>query len=57
MRSSPLPKAIFFACLGFGKALGQSVPDIGKDANIKGRDAVTMIRDVFFGVFPGLENK
>jgi phospholipase C len=50
----PLPRAIFFACLGLGKALGQSVPDIGQDADIKGGEAVTMIRSMFFDVFPGL---
>jgi phospholipase C len=50
----PLPKAIFLACLGLGKALGQSVPDVGPDADIRGAAAVTMIRDMFFEVFPKL---
>jgi phospholipase C len=50
----PLPRAIFFACLGLGKALGQSVPDIARDADVKGAEAVTMIRNMFFNVFPGL---
>jgi hypothetical protein len=53
----PLPRAIFFACLELGKALGQSVPDIGQDTNIKGGEAVTMIRDMFFQVLPGLRSK
>jgi phospholipase C len=50
----PLPRAIFLACLGLGKALGQSVPDIGPAADIRGGPAVTMIRDMFFEVFPRL---
>jgi phospholipase C len=54
---APLPRAIFSACLGLGKALGQSVPDIGQDADIKGGEAVTMIREMFFQVFPGLQSK
>jgi len=52
----PLPKAIFLACLGLGKALGQSVPEIGQDTNVKGAEAVTMIRNMFFGVFPNLRS-
>ena len=52
----PLPRAIFSACLGLGKALGQSVPDIAQDADVKGGDAVTMVRDMFFNVFPGLQS-
>jgi phospholipase C len=51
-----LPRAIFFACLGLGKALGQSVPDIPEDTAMKGGEAVAMIRDMFFNVFPGLRN-
>jgi phospholipase C len=51
-----LPKAIFLACIGLGKALGQSVPDIGPDADVKGGEAVTMIRSMFFEVFPGLHS-
>jgi phospholipase C len=52
----PLPRAIFSACLGLGKALGQSVPDIAQDADVKGYDALTMVRDMFFNVFPGLQS-
>lgn len=52
----PLPKAILFACLGLGKALGQPVPDIQPDADIKGGEAVAMVRDMFFNVFPGLRS-
>jgi phospholipase C len=52
-----LPKAIFLACMGLGKALGQSVSDIGPDADVKGGEAVTMIRDMFFDLFPGLRSK
>jgi phospholipase C len=54
---APLPKAIFLACLGLGKALGQSVPDIEQDTDIKGSEAVTIVRDMFFNVFPGLQTK
>jgi phospholipase C len=53
---NPLPRAIFFACLELGKALGQSVPDIPKDTDMKGADAVAMIREMFYKVFPGLQN-
>jgi phospholipase C len=53
---SPLPRAIFFACLGLGKALGQSVPDIPEDTDMKGGDAVAMVREMFFKVFPGLQS-
>jgi hypothetical protein len=54
---NPLPRVIFFVCLGLGKALGQTVPDIPKDTDMKGADAVTMIREMFFQVFPGLQSK
>jgi phospholipase C len=53
---TPLPRAIFLACLELGKALGQSVPDIAGDAEIKGGAALAMIRDMFFNVFPGLRS-
>jgi phospholipase C len=53
---NPLPRAIFFACLELGKALGQSVPDIPRDTAMKGADAVAMIRGMFFKVFPGLQS-
>jgi len=53
---APLPRAIFFACLGLGKALGQSVPDISPDADIKGGAAVATIRDMFGHIFPNLQS-
>jgi phospholipase C len=53
----PLPRAIFFACLGLGKALGQAVPDIGQDAATKGAEAVATIRGLFGHIFPGLRSQ
>jgi phospholipase C len=52
----PLPKAIFTACLGLGKALGKPVPNIADVVNMKGPEAVTIVRDMFFDLFPGLRS-
>jgi phospholipase C len=54
---SPLPRAIFFACLELGKALGKPGPDFTPDANIKGAEAVATIREMFVQVFPGLRSQ
>ncbi len=52
----PLGKALFFAYLALGKSVGQSVPDIAPDADIKGAEAIAIIRDEFGHAFPGLRN-
>ena len=52
----PLGKALFFAYLALGKSVGQSVPDIAPDADIKGAEAIAIIRDEFGHTFPGLRN-
>ena len=44
---SALGKALFFGCLALGKELGQAVPDIGKDADIKRGEAIATIDDLF----------
>jgi hypothetical protein len=54
---APLPKAIFFACLALGKALGVGAPDIAEDADIKGGEAVATIRDMFGHIFPELQHQ
>jgi phospholipase C len=51
----PLPKAIFEACLGLGKALGQPMLANSLDPNIKGNEAVAIVREMFMQVFPGLK--
>jgi phospholipase C len=51
----PLPRALFSACLGLGKALGQSVPQSAQITDISGGDAITIVREMFFKVFPGLQ--
>jgi phospholipase C len=53
---APLPKAIFEACLGLGKSLGQPVPSAALDPNIKGSEAVATVREMFMRVFPGLKS-
>jgi hypothetical protein len=55
LRLGPLPKAIFEACLGLGKALGQPMPANSLDPNIKGNEAVAIVREMFMQVFPGLK--
>lgn len=49
-----LPRAMFFAFLGFGRKLGQPVPDVSPDAPITGADGLAMVHDVFGHMFPNL---
>ena len=54
---SALGKALFFGCLALGKELGQAVPDIGKDADIKRGEGIATIDDLFGHMFPGLQSR
>jgi len=49
-----LAKGLFFALLALGKELGQSVPDVSPDADIKGAEGIAIIRDTFGHMFPHL---
>ena len=54
---SALGKALFFGCLALGKELGQAVPDIGHDADIKQGEAIATIGDLFGHMFPSLQDR
>jgi phospholipase C len=54
---SALGKALFRGCMGLGKELGQAVPDIGHDADIKRGEAVAMISELFGHMFPALQSR
>ena len=49
-----LPRALFFAFLGFGKKLGQPVPDVSPDAPITGAEGLAIIHEMFGHMFPNL---
>ena len=49
-----LARAMFFAFLGLGKGLGQTVPDVRPDATITGAEGLAMIYDMFGHMFPNL---
>lgn len=52
-----LAKAMFFAFLGLGRELGQTVPDIGPDTAHTGAEGLAMIHDMFGHMFPNLNNQ
>ena len=54
---SGLGKAILHAALAFEKSLGASVPTISPDAKLTGAEAINIIRDTSFRLFPGLRAK
>jgi hypothetical protein len=45
---------MFFAFLGLGQGIGQTVPDISPDATISGAEGLGMIHDMFGHMFPNL---
>jgi phospholipase C len=49
-----LARAMFFAFLGLGQGIGQTVPDISPDATISGAEGLGMIHDMFGHMFPNL---
>jgi phospholipase C len=49
-----LPRALFFAFLGFGKKLGQPVPEVSPDAPITGAEGLAIIHEMFGHMFPNL---
>ncbi|GAA4996595.1 alkaline phosphatase family protein [Yinghuangia aomiensis] len=51
-----LPRALFFAFLGLGRELGQTVPDIAPDATLTGSEGIAMIHAMFGHMFPNLGN-
>ena len=54
---SVLGKGILHAVLEFEKSLGARVPAIWPDANVTGAEAVAIMRDTAFDLFPGLRTK
>jgi hypothetical protein len=54
---SVLGKAILHAGLAFEKMLGASVPTIPPDAELTGAEAIDILRDTSFRLFPGLRPK
>jgi phospholipase C len=54
---SVLGKGILHAVLEFEKSLGARVPAISPDANVTGAEAVAIMRDTAFDLFPGLRTK
>ncbi|MGJ7507599.1 alkaline phosphatase family protein [Variovorax sp. GT1P44] len=51
---SPLGKALVHSMLALEKSLGAAVPTVAPDANLTGAEAIAMIRDDAFKLFPGL---
>jgi phospholipase C len=51
---SVLGKGLLHASLAFEKTLGARVPTIPPDADLTGAEAVAIIRDTAFSLFPGL---
>ena len=54
---SVLGKAILHGALALEKSLGASVPTIPPDAKLTGAEALGMIRDTSFKLFPGLRRR
>jgi phospholipase C len=54
---SVLGKGILHAVLEFEKSLGAQVPTISPDTNVTGAEAVAIMRDTAFDLFPGLRTK
>ncbi|HEX9169100.1 MAG TPA: alkaline phosphatase family protein [Roseiarcus sp.] len=54
---SVLGKAILRAGLEYEKMLGAHVPVISADTDITGAQAISMLRDIAFDLFPGLRTK
>jgi phospholipase C len=54
---SVLGKAILHASLAFDRSLGAKVPTISPDAQLTGAEAVDIMRDTSFRLFPGLRPK
>jgi phospholipase C len=54
---SVLGKGILHAVLEFEKSLGARVPAISPDTNVTGAEAVAIMRDSAFDLFPGLRTK
>ena len=54
---SVLGRAILRAGLEYEKMLGAHVPVISADTDITGAQAITMLRDIAFDLFPGLRTK
>ena len=51
----PLAKGLFFGLLALGKELGQPVPDIKPEDEVNGAEAISIMRDEFGHMFPGLQ--
>ncbi|MFG2824745.1 alkaline phosphatase family protein [Kitasatospora sp. NPDC048365] len=51
-----LPRSLFFAFLGLGRELGQSVPDIAPDADLTGGEGLAMLHEMFGHLFPNLRD-
>jgi hypothetical protein len=51
-----LGKGLFFGILECEKMLGAKVPDIPKDTDITGAQAVDIMRNMAFNLFPGLRS-
>jgi phospholipase C len=54
---SALGKGMFHAILAFEKMVGARIPTIPPDSTITGAQATDIMRDVSFGLFPGLRAK
>jgi phospholipase C len=54
---SVLGKAIFFAILEYEKMLGAKVPSIPHDTTMTGAQALAVMRNMSYAIFPGLRGK
>jgi phospholipase C len=49
-----LPKSLFFGLMTLGKELGQKVPDVSPDDDLKLADSIAMVHDLFGKMWPRL---
>jgi phospholipase C len=52
----PLAKGLFFGLLALGKELGQTVPDLSPEDDVKGAEAIAIMQAEFGHLFPRLQH-
>jgi hypothetical protein len=54
---SYLAKAAFHAYLALVKSLGQPIPEIAQETDLKGGEALDIVHETAGGLFPGLRQE
>jgi hypothetical protein len=54
---SDLARAIFHAYLALVKSLGQSVPEVAQETDLKGGEALDIVHETAGDLFPGLRQE